>query len=345
MYTPVKRLLMAMKRQPVDRPPVVCPGGMMTLATCSAMRSSGASLPGAHSSGEAMARLATATTEQTGFECLSVPYCMTVEAEALGCTIDLGTDIVLPHVSRPAIENIDGIARLPRFDPHHSGRAPVVLDAIKRLRKTSIPCPIIGAVVGPVSLANTVMETGTVLRLMRRNPDSARLLIEAMENVVVAFAQAQHAAGADCIMIAEPTATGEIIGGAHFGCFAVPSLSRILRALDDNGIPAILHICGDISTIVPQLRELARVTRSGLTLSVDHMVSGRLLARDLPGVARAGNVSAELLKGGSHTAIVEATKRAVADFMIVSPACGLLPDTPPANLRVFTETVRSAKLR
>lgn len=311
------------------------------MATCSAMRASGASLPDAHSSADAMAWLAAASSEETGFECLSVPFCMTVEAEALGCTTDPGTSVLLPHVSQPAMESVDDLERLPPFDPNRSGRAPVVLGAIARLRGTGSPCPIIGAVVGPVSLAGTVIETGSLLRMMRRLPAAARRLVEAMEKVTTDFAVAQHKAGADCIMVAEPTATGEILGGTHFRDFAMPSLLRVLATCKELGVPVILHVCGDISRIFPQLHELSRKSPSGLVLSVDQMVSGKTLARELPEVVRAGNVSAELLKGGSRAAIARAARRAGTDFAIVSPACGLLPDTSPGNLHAFTDEVRS----
>ena len=337
---PRERLLLSLSGQRADRPPVICPGGMMTMATQSAMRATGVTWPSAHADAPAMAELVLATQEDSGLECLSVPFCMTVEAEALGCGVDMGNETILPHVVVEPLPNVAALDRLPHFDPSRSGRAPVVLDALARLKHAATPYPVLGAVVGPVSLAAMVMEAGLFLRLTRRDPDAARRLIAAMEEVSLEFALAQHAAGADGIMIAEPTATGEVLGGAHFARFAAPALVRVLRSLRDHGAPSILHICGDLRRILRALADLAHDLGSALTLSVDAMVSGRRLQRELPGVVRMGNVDAVLLENGPADRIAKAGRRAARTFDIVAPACGLAPSTPGAHLRALVNAVR-----
>lgn len=310
------------------------------MATTSAMRASGAVWPAAHRDPRAMADLVLATQQQTGFECLSVPFCMTVEAEALGCAIDFGRETVLPHVTAEAIRDAGEVDRLLAFDPCNSGRAPVVLEALRLLRADGQPLPVIGAVVGPVSLAAMVMETGIFLRLTRRDPDSARQLVEAMTNVCVGFALAQHAAGADCVMVAEPSATGEVLGASHFARLAAPALSRVLRALRKAGAAGILHICGDLRPILAPMRELNDAVNGQLGLSVDSMVSGRALRETLPGVIRVGNVDALLLERGPIGRIAAAGRKAARDFEIISPACGLVPTTPPEHLTALVSAVR-----
>jgi len=335
-----ERLLRSLRGEAVDRPPVICPGGMMSMATISAMRASGAAWPAAHSDGQAMAGLVRETQRETGLECLSVPFCMTVEAEALGCRVDLGTDTVHPHVAVEAIRDIADAERLSAFDPEHSGRAPVVLEALRVLLKAGLDYPIIGAVVGPVSLAAMVMDAGLFMRLAIRDPDAAARLIKRMEQVTLDFAVAQRAAGADCVMIAEPSATGEVLGERHFARLASPALARVLGALRERDIPVILHICGDLRPIVGELRRLAAAVSGPLALSVDSMVSGRTVRGDLPGFIGIGNVSAFLLERGPVSGIERAARRAARGFHIVSPACGLVPTTPAENLTALVSTVR-----
>ena len=118
--------------------------------------------------------------------------------------------------------------------------------------------PVLGGVLGPVTLAAMVMDAGLFLRLTRRDPAAAEKLIAALEPVVVRFALAQHAAGADCVTVAEPSATGEVLGGKHFERLAAPALVRVLRALRDGGASPILHICGDLRPILPQVALIAR---------------------------------------------------------------------------------------
>jgi len=333
------RLRRALAREPVDRPPVICPGGMMTMATASAMRRVGRAWPAAHSDARAMAEIVLATRDETGLECLAVPFCMTVEAEALGCRVDMGTETVLPHVAIECLTDPARIGDLPEFDPARSGRAPVVLEAIERLKSVAGDVPVLGGVLGPVTLAAMVMDAGLFLRLTRRDPAAAEKLIAALEPVVLRFALAQHAAGADCVTVAEPSATGEVLGGKHFERLAAPAISRVLRALREGGASPILHICGDLRPILPQVALIARSLAAPLALSVDAMVSGRDLKAALPEVVRVGNVDALLLQRETAATVERVARAAARDFDILSPACGLVPTTPAENLRALVRAV------
>ena len=346
-YTSRDRLLRALRREPVDRPPVICPGGMMTMATASAMRRVGRAWPAAHSDARAMAEIVLATRDETGLECLAVPFCMTVEAEALGCAVDMGSATVLPHVAVECLTEPERVGELPEFNPGRSGRAPVVLEAIERLKSAAAAdVPVLGGVLGPVTLAAMVMEAGLFLRLARRDPAAAEKLVAALEPVVIRFALAQHAAGADCVTVAEPSATGEVLGGKHFERLAAPALIRVLRALRAGGASPILHICGELRPILPQVALIARnldappALAGKLALSVDAMVSGRDLKAALPEVVRVGNVDALLLEREDAATVERVARAAARDFDILSPACGLVPTTPAENLRALVRAAR-----
>ena len=56
--TPLERLEGAAHGAPVDRPPCVCPGGMMNMVVAEAMEASGSHWPEAHTDPEKMAALA-----------------------------------------------------------------------------------------------------------------------------------------------------------------------------------------------------------------------------------------------------------------------------------------------
>ncbi len=325
---------------PVDRPPIICPGGMMTMAVHEAMRISETSWPAAHRDPAAMSALIRATREATGLECLSAPFCMTVEAEAMGCRVDLGDDDVLPHVLEEPVGGPDDFGALLPLDPEKTGRVRTTLDAIKILKGGAGDLPVIGAVVGPFSLAAMLMRAESLMRLLRRNPDAADAMLSITEGAVLDFARMQARAGADCVMIAEPTGTGEVLGNRHFARFVMPRLSRILLALSESGVPAMIHICGDLRPAYPAIREMSAGLPSPLVLSVDSMVAGHAMARELPGVTRVGNVDTHLLAGTDSAKVAEVSRRAAREFNIVSPACGLAPCTPVENLLALARTVR-----
>lgn len=83
MLTPKERLNLALKNKEVDRPPCICPGGMMNMIIEDLMDISGYKWPEAHTNPEIMANLAISMYEQGGFENFGVPFCMTIEAESM----------------------------------------------------------------------------------------------------------------------------------------------------------------------------------------------------------------------------------------------------------------------
>ena len=80
MLSEKERLKKAFRHERVDRPPCICPGGMMNMITTELMDKSGVSWPQAHTDAEMMARLALANYENGCFENMGVPFCMTEES-------------------------------------------------------------------------------------------------------------------------------------------------------------------------------------------------------------------------------------------------------------------------
>ena len=82
--TEKERLLKVLRGESVDRPPVICPGGMMTMACRDVMIQTGCRWPAVHRDAQKMAKLSIAMRMETGLENLGIPFCMTAEAEAFG---------------------------------------------------------------------------------------------------------------------------------------------------------------------------------------------------------------------------------------------------------------------
>ena len=100
VLSPKERLLRSLKGEAVDRAPVICPGGMMNSAIVDVMKNHGNVLPDGHRDSKIMADLALDVQADTGFENVGIPFCMTVEAEALGSDIDFGTLKCEPKIAK-----------------------------------------------------------------------------------------------------------------------------------------------------------------------------------------------------------------------------------------------------
>ena len=133
--TPLERLCGAAHGGAVDRPPCICPGGMMNGVVEDVMLKTGIYWPKAHCDAQMMADLSRALYESGGFENYGVPFCMTVEAEAFGAEADMGDCEVEPHVVRPAIASCAEAGRLKPFDVT-KGRAAAVVEAVRILKST-----------------------------------------------------------------------------------------------------------------------------------------------------------------------------------------------------------------
>ncbi len=132
MLTPKERLEKVLNHQEVDRPPCICPGGMMNMVTEELMKLCEISFPDAHQNPQQMADLSEAVYKEGCFENYGVPFCMTVEAEEFGADIDIGSNIYEPHVINYNISSVSEWEKLEAID-FSKGRSSTVIDAIKIL--------------------------------------------------------------------------------------------------------------------------------------------------------------------------------------------------------------------
>jgi [methyl-Co(III) methanol-specific corrinoid protein]:coenzyme M methyltransferase len=281
-----------------------------------------------------MAALALETQRATGFDGAAVPFCMTIEAETLGAEIHFGTADVQPRVVSEPMPTVHDLRTL--RDGSRSPRREVTLEAIRRLRAMAPDVAVLGATVGPFSLAGQVLEAGLLLRALRREPRAVHELLRRCLPVVVDFAREQVAAGADAIVLADPTATGEILGEQSYQEFAAPYLRQAVAAIRETGVPVIVHTCGCPHTILGSLAELEVEA-----VSVDETADLRQARAALSRQRLMGNVSANLLQGGPPEAIAANARRVLAEGVdILAPACGVIARTPAAHLRVLVAVAK-----
>lgn len=335
MLTPKERLHNVMKGKSVDRPPCICPGGMMNMVTAELMDAAGIYMPEAHTDAEKMAGLARAVYESGCFENYGVPFCMTIEAEELGARVEMGSRVYEPHVSGYAIESVEEFGKLPRMDTGR-GRAKVVLDAIRILKENADSVPVIGNLTGPISTASSVMEPVIFYKELRKKNRQAHVYMEFITNQLITFGRAQMEAGADVIAISDPSGTGEILGPGYFKEFAVTYLNRLLDGLQKEKMGTIVHICGQMSPVYKEVQEV----RSSV-LSFDSVVPMKEAKANLKDRVLMGNVSTYALEFGEPEKVKTLARGCVKSGSdIISPACGLGMKSPLANVQAILKCLK-----
>ena len=335
MYTEKERILSILSGEKADRIPLICSGGMMSMANIEAIEKTQCYLPEAHSDPKKMANLVMAMNKEAGFENLGVPFCMTVEAEAFGSEVDYGSSQIHPRVVKEAIQTIKDAGSLKKLNPQRQNRMPVILDAISYLREMNKEIPIIGNLVGPASLAGMVLDPLLLFRLMRKDKASVHQLLSFITDNLIEFGKAQVERGVDIIAISEPTGTGEILGPEPFSEFVIPYVNRITGVLRSLGVKTIVHICGNIRAILAQMLQL-----EADCISVDAMVSIRTVKKHKKDLVLMGNVSTFLLEKGTPNRVTKTAKAVIKQGVdILAPACGLSPLTPTKNIRALLNVV------
>lgn len=311
-------LCAAVNREKTERTPCVCPGGMMNMLTADMMERCSASWPKAHVDAGEMAKLAAFPYENGLFDNIGVPFCMTVEAESLGATVDLGDRYTEPRVSQYAISSVSDWQLLKPMALDR-GRPETVLKAIRLLAASYPDAAIIGNLTGPVSTAASAVNADLFYRELRKKKEDAHSLMNFITEQLLSFGRAQIEAGADFIAISDPSGTGEILGPRLFEEYALPALNRLCRELRPLCCGVIVHICGQLRSIYPQLSRL-----ECSALSVDAIVSVRELRENIPEKPIMGNVSTFALANGDEKVIRSLCRRSIdSGVNILAPACGL----------------------
>ncbi|MDR1641091.1 MAG: methylcobamide--CoM methyltransferase [Clostridiales bacterium] len=332
--SPKERLFRRLSKKGADRLPVICPGGMMSATLVDILKKTGHSLPEGHSDSKLMAQIARDVSEGTGFENYGAPFCMTVEAEALGSSIDFGSLSCEPKIKEERYKSVADI-NFSFPSPAGLGRVDVVANAIHELSGGDIP--VIGSVTGPISAAASLVDPMTFLKQLRKDPTNAHRLVDQVTDWLIEYAQILIESGADVISIADPTATGEILGPKMFKEYALRYLNKLADAGHKAGRPVIIHICGKLEAV----SDLAATLHSD-ALSADAMVSLKALKQN-HGITTMGNLSTFMLQDSTPALIARATEALInGGTDIAAPACGLSTSTPQENINAFTSCVKEA---
>ncbi|MEL7621975.1 MAG: uroporphyrinogen decarboxylase family protein [Clostridiales bacterium] len=334
-----ERLIHTLRQQAVDRPPFICPGGMMNLVTREMMEKAAVYWPEGHQNPEAMAKLAMAAWQEGCFENYGLPFCMTVEAEGMGAKVDMGSLTCEPHVVGYAISTVKDWRVLPMLDCG-SGRARVTLEAIRLLHSRAEDIPIIGNLTGPISLAGSLLDPVIFYRELRKEKEEAREFLNFICRSLINFGLCQMEEGADIIAISDPSGSGEILGPKLFGEYVVPALNRIIDALQEScpHCQVIVHICGKMHKVYGQLQKL-----HCKAISFDALVNLREARAALPGKVIMGNISTYALEFAGIEKIQGIVGHCLSSGAnIVAPACGLGINTPIENLRAAQKKVQGA---
>lgn len=336
IISPKERLTRVLKKEKVDRQPVICPGGMMNAAIVDVMDKTGHVLPAAHHDDILMKELSKDVHDYTGFENFGIPFCMTVEAEVLGSEINFGTLACEPKIQKEVFPSVSAVEYRDINEILKSGRINTIIQAGYHLSKSYPDVPVIGNLTGPISTTASIVDPMSFLKELRKDKENAHKTIDYVTDFLIEYAKLMIENGATVISIGDPTATGEILGPKMFEEYAVRYLNKLLDGIHSVNAAAIVHICGKMNSVkhlIPEIKSEA--------ISTDALVNLRLLKEEFPSLTTMGNMSTFLLELGTPEKISAQTEKLIRDGIdIISPACGLSTASSIENIRALTGTVK-----
>jgi [methyl-Co(III) methanol-specific corrinoid protein]:coenzyme M methyltransferase len=322
------RLLAVLDHQEVDRVPVVSP---VQTGTLDLMRASGSFWPLAHDDAHHMFKLSMAAHTVTGLEGCRVPFEVSVDASAFGATTSYATDRRQPAITGRPVSSRQEAESMAVPDPRRDGRAPVVLEAVKALRKAlGNDSPVLCGITSAFTLACQLKGEGEAMMDLIVDPDYLRVVLEKALEWDLTYVHEGVQAGADVVVLVDATASGDLLGPEHYHDFAFPYTKRIARAIRDEGGRSILHICGNTSA---NLLSMKATHVDGI--SVDQSMDMRSVKRTLgSGCAAVGNVSptTTLLFLSPEFVTRECIECIEEGTDVLAPGCGFAPETPLANM-------------
>lgn len=236
---PRDRVLNALARKPVDRPPVVNP---TSVATVELMDLVDAPFPDACRDAEMAARLGATSYTELGFDSITPYFTVIQESSALGCDVQWEDKHNWPTVrmTSPIWKGPDDVRIPGDFLEHRDTRA--ITRAIEMLRtEFGDQVAIIGKTMGPWTLAYHVFGVENFFLMTIDEPDQARRSLDKLKEVSVLFGEAQIEAGADVLTFPDH-ATGDLVSAEYYRRF----LLEIHREMAERlRVPLILHICGN----------------------------------------------------------------------------------------------------
>jgi len=331
--TPRDRVLAAIARKKLDRPPAVC---FTQIATVDVMDAVGVSWPDAHLDPHKMAELGAAPSKVWGVECVRLPFCLTVEAEVLGCRVDLGKQDRTPMVKSHAVDENSIPEELP-VGALYKGRIPAVVEAVKIAKqKYGKDMPIIAGTTGPFTIAGHMVGTENLLLWIVTNPEAVVKAVKVATKLEAGYIDMLSKAGADVIVMSDPSASTDMLSGEMFDEFAKPFIKESFAKA--GSAKTCLHICGDTTIL------LDHMIGTGVdALSIEEKVVPEKAVEIVNNrAALVGNIGVvkPLLQGTPDDVRLETTRVKNAGFNLVAPGCGLAARVPLVNLQALVKAVK-----
>ncbi|MHB8882546.1 MAG: uroporphyrinogen decarboxylase family protein [Thermodesulfovibrionales bacterium] len=194
---------------------------------------------------------------------------------------------------------------------------------------------------GPFTLAARFVGEEAFMKYTFKKPAFVEAMVNFCANLLIHLYEPLIADGSiNCLSIADPTASGDLINPKQMAKFAVPPLRKMSDWAKSKNAHTILHICGNTGDRLEQF-----IDTGCSSIFFDQKVDIAKAREVLQGkMSFGGNVAPVHVLLNKTAAEVEAACKEVIGIaggdggFILVPGCDIPPTIPYENLRIFHDT-------
>ena len=206
--------------------------------------------PELHKNWSDMVRLSIELKKHNSDILCRVPFCVTVEAEAMGADIKLGDEKIGPRVNKYIFNNLEELEDIKEIE-FTKGRIKQVLAAVESLSSQGEITVL--NVVGPMTIISSLMDPVVFYKGMRKNREIIDDFIKVIENSIVEYILEGIKRGASIISYGDPAGDLDIVGPKIFSEISGKATYSILKTVEKSLDHGIIHICGKTSTALEKM--------------------------------------------------------------------------------------------
>lgn len=227
-----------------------CVGDNLEIIPDSIVNNTGITFPRAHTENTLMCLLAKELKNYKKDSICRVPFCVTVEAEALGGNIKLGDMKTGPRVSSYAYDTIEDLKNIKNID-FHNGRINEVLEAVEKLSNEG-ECVTL-SVEGPFTILSSIIDPLVFYKGTRKNKEKVDEFLKVLEDNIVSYIIEGVKRGAKIISYGDPVGSLDIVGPKIYKQYSGKISFNILKRVEPYLDNAVVHLCGKTSTAFEKL--------------------------------------------------------------------------------------------
>lgn len=270
---------------------------------------------------------------------MPVLFDLQVEAEILGCNLLWAKDNPPSVKSHPFSEGNE-IPCACKIPTEESGRLPVILDAMKRVKaEIGDEVALYGLICGPFTLASHLRGSNIFMDMMK-NPEYVKELVNFCSEVACRMAEMYIEAGMDVIAVVDPLVSQ--VSPRHIEKMLSDGFKAVFDFIRAKGAYSCFFVCGNATS---QIDVMCKMGPDGISVDENVNLKNAKETTDKYNITIGGNIplTTTMLHGTQEDnmkGVIDLIDSLDHHNLIISPGCDMPYDTPIENTIAAAQAVK-----